>query len=233
MKRAKAFTWKEIAEVIDHTLLSMSATRGDIIRMCDEAKKEGFFSVCVNPCYVGLAKKELEKSEVKVCAVIDFPLGASTTKCKIQEALACLDDGADELDIVSNIGKLKSGEVEDFENELISIVEEIKNRNPETIVKIIVELGHLTDEERRKAAMCVAKSGADFFKTSTGYGPRPTSIEDVEFCRKTLPSRVKIKASGGIRTLDALLGMLEAGADRIGTSSAMKILEEAKRRFPE
>lgn len=232
MGRERISSWKEVARVIDHTLLPMHATRSDIIRVCDEAKKEGFFSVCVNPCYVKLAKDNLKNSGVRVCAVVDFPLGASTTKCKIQEALACLKDGADELDIVSNVGVLKSGAVEDFENELVSVVKEIKNRNPAATVKIIVELGYLNEDEKRIAALGVAKAGADFFKTSTGYGPRPTSIEDVEFCRKTLPASVKIKASGGIRDLNTLLDMLKAGADRIGTSSAIKILEEAKKRFP-
>ncbi len=217
-----------IAATIDHTLLAAAATEDDIRRLCAEAREWGFATVCVNPVYVSLAAQCLRgATATTVCTVIGFPLGATTTATKIAEALDALENGAHELDMVGTLGLLKSGALGRFRDDIAAVVEVVRRRDPQAVVKVILEMGALTREEKILAARAATEAGCDFVKTSTGMGPGGATVEDVRLLRATVPPTVRIKASGGIRTLAQAQAMLAAGADRLGTSAGITIARAA------
>jgi len=210
------------ASLIDHTLLKPDATEDQIKQLCEEAKKYRFASVCVNPCWVKYCKSLLQDTSVKVCTVIGFPLGATTTATKVFETAEAIEQGADEIDMVINIGFLKSRDYERVKDEMKQVVDAASNR----IVKVIIETCLLTDEEKVKACQLAVEAGAAFVKTSTGFSSGGATVEDVALMRKTVGEQMGVKASGGIRNLSDMIKMMEAGANRIGTSSGVKIIEE-------
>ena len=207
-------------KLIDHTLLKPDAQPEQIVQLCDEAKDFHFMSVCVNPGYVPLAARCLEGSDVKVCTVIGFPLGMNLTKTKVEEAEACVKMGADEIDMVINVGMLKAGH-DDYVKEEIRLLKEVAGSR---ILKVIIETCLLTDEEKVRACVLSKEAGADFVKTSTGFSTGGATVHDVELMRKTVGPEMGVKASGGVRTHEDLLAMVEAGANRIGTSNGTKII---------
>jgi len=211
-----------LAKIIDHTLLKPDATDDDIKRLCAEARQYGFASVCVNPVHVALCKRELEGTGIPVTAVIGFPLGANTTRIKAEEARQAVADGASELDMVINIGKLKSGDY-DFVREDIRAV---KEAGRPAILKVILETSLLTDEEKIKGCLLAQQAGADFVKTSTGFSTGGATPEDVALMRRVVGGRMGVKASGGIRSCEDAQRMRLAGATRIGASASVKIVRE-------
>ena len=215
-----------VASLIDHTLLRADAVRADIVRLCGEARQNNFASVCVNPYWVAVAAKELAGSPVKVCTVVGFPLGATSTAAKVAETEAALSAGAQEIDMVQNIGALRGGEHEAVQREIDAVVKAAHREG--AIVKVILETALLTDEEKVTGCLLAKAAGADFVKTSTGFGPSGATVHDVELMRRAVGPEMGVKASGGIRTLDDLNRMVAAGATRIGASAGMKILEEAR-----
>jgi deoxyribose-phosphate aldolase len=214
----------KLNQYIDHTLLKTTATQKDIIQLCEEAKTYKFFSVCVNSCYVSLAKEHLKNSEVNICSVIGFPLGAMSTTAKVNEAKVALLDGADEIDMVMNIGFLKS---KDYKN-VLKDVEAVKNIMPNNVLKVILETCYLDDAEIIKASELAIKGGADFIKTSTGFGIRGASIEDIILMKTVAKNTTKIKASGGIKDSETALKYINLGAQRLGTSSGIAIMKGEK-----
>jgi deoxyribose-phosphate aldolase len=211
-----------LAQMIDHTLVGPDAMIADLTRACEEAKKYGFNCVVVNGGHVARARELLSGTLIKVCAVVGFPHGASTTTVKIVEAMEAMKNGASELDIVINIGMVKSGCYDFVEIDLKNIIA----MTPQKVHKIILETGSLTREEIIRACQIAVRSGAEFVKTSTGYGPRGASVEDVRLMRESVGSLCRIKASGGIRDLAAVSALVGAGAERIGTSAGPAIMEE-------
>jgi len=216
----------DVNRYIDHTNLKPYARAEDIVRLCNEAKEYDFYAVCVNPYRVKLAKELLRGSDVNVATVIGFPLGATPTEVKVFEAGRALEDGADELDMVINIGALKDGDY-DYVREDIKAVAELAHERG-AIVKVIIETCYLTEEEKIKACELAKEAGADFVKTSTGFGTGGATVEDVRLMRRVVGDGMGVKAAGGIRTYEQALAMIEAGATRIGTSSGVKIMEGAK-----
>ena len=212
-----------IAKYIDHTNLKPFAKYEDIEKLCKEAIEYGFYSVCVNPFYVRFAKENLKNTQVKVCSVVGFPLGANTLKTKLTEATNASYDGADELDIVWNIGAFKSGKYNYVEEELKTIISYTEN----CVHKIIVETAYLTEEEKIKAVEIVKNSGAEFIKTSTGFAPKGANIADIKLFKTVSEGKLKVKAAGGIRDYKTAVEMIKAGADRIGTSHAIDIIKSA------
>lgn len=208
---------------IDHTLLKADASEKDIKKLCKEAKEYDFFSVCVNPCFVKCARKHLKGSEVKVCTVIGFPLGANTTKTKLFEAKRAIAEGADEIDVVFNIGKFKEKKYSYVGKELTKIVDLCKKK---VVVKVIIETCYLTKEEIIEACKLVYECGVDYVKTSTGYGKDGAVLDDVKMMKEFCKDKLKIKASGGIKTLKQVEEFILAGAERIGTSSGVSIMNE-------
>ena len=219
----------DLARLIDHTLLSPTATPDDIDRLCGEARGYSFYSVCVNPCHVALASMLLKGSGVKVCSVVGFPLGANTGTVKVMEGVESIRNGAEELDVVMNVGLFKAGEYERAAREL----KEFVMFTPGVVHKVIIEACYLTDPEKAGASRMVAEVGAEFVKTSTGFGPSGAKATDVIIMKEAAVGKSKVKAAGGIRDLETLTRMVEAGAERIGTSSGVAIVEEfLKRRGP-
>lgn len=212
----------ELAQVIEHTNLKPTATPSDIKTLCDEARHYSFHAVVVNPWYVPMAVELLQDHDIKVCTVIDFPLGASTTASKVMEAVEAVRSGADELDVVMNIGLFKAQEYETSARQL----KDFLLLTPGAVHKVIIETCYLTDAEKAGASRLVAEVGADFVKTSTGFGPGGATAHDVRIIKDAAIGKASVKASGGIKTLDELLEMVEAGATRIGTSSGVAIVEE-------
>jgi deoxyribose-phosphate aldolase len=212
----------KLAKTIDHTLLKATANEQQIKDLCTEAKKFGFSCVCVNPYWVKYCAKELEASDVQVCAVVGFPLGANCTETKAFETALAVKDGADEIDMVINISAVKAGKWDYVENDII----EVAKAAGKALVKVIIETCYLDTNEKIKLCNSIVKAGCQFVKTSTGFGTAGASIEDVRLFRKTIGDAVKIKASGGIRTYNEASQMLEAGADRLGSSSGVAILSE-------
>ncbi|MEN8789439.1 MAG: deoxyribose-phosphate aldolase [Flavobacteriaceae bacterium] len=210
----------KLEQYIDHTLLKPIASAEDIKRLCKEAITNKFFAVCVNSVYVPLASHELKGSDVKLAAVIGFPLGAMATKVKMQEATYCIEQGADEIDMVINLGWLKSGAYSEVLEELKLIKAITKDR----VLKVIIETCYLSDKEIVKASELVVESGADFVKTSTGFGTGGATFKDVALMKATVGDKVKIKASGGIRDRETALKYVELGVSRLGTSSGTKII---------
>jgi deoxyribose-phosphate aldolase len=217
---------EDIARYIDHTLLKPDATQEQIIQLCQEAKEYQFASVCINPYWVSFCKDQLKNTDVKVCTVIGFPLGANTTVVKVAEALQAIEDGADEVDMVMNISALKSGKTVDVETDIRAVTEAVKKatQNNRIQVKVILETCLLRDKEKILACELSEKAGADFVKTSTGFSSGGATVEDVKLMKKTVGSRMEVKASGGIRDIQTALAMIQAGATRIGTSSGVKIV---------
>lgn len=215
-----------IARLIDHTLLRPEATHSDILQLCREARENNFASVCVNAYWVPLAASQLAGTEVKVCTVVGFPLGATSTEAKVAETEGALRAGAQEIDMVQNIGALRSDEDQEVEEE-IALVAAVCHRAG-AIVKVILETALLTDDEKVTACTLAKNAGADFVKTSTGFGSSGATVHDVELMRRAVGPEMGVKATGGIRTLDDLLKMLDAGASRIGTSAGVKIMEAAR-----
>jgi len=214
----------ELARVIDHTILKATSTSSDIDVLCDEALKYHFWSVCVNPVHVKQAALRLAGSSTVVCSVVSFPLGASTADMKLMEARGAITDGAREIDMVSNIGALKSGDTRTYFSD-INEVAAFCGRSS-TILKVILECCYLTDEEKVRGARLAEQAGANFVKTSTGFGTGGATVADVSLLRKALSNRIGVKAAGGIGTLANAVEMIHAGANRIGTSSGTKILDE-------
>jgi len=212
----------DLARMIDHTLLKPEATISDIEKLCDEARKYGFASVCINPCYVALCAKLLRGTDVKVCTVIGFPLGATLSSVKAFEAEHALRDGAQEVDMVINVGLLKSRQYEYVESDIFAVVNTAKRYR--ALTKVILETGLLTDEEKVKACVLAKRAGADFVKTSTGFGKGGATVGDIALMRRVVGSAMGVKASGGVRTREDALAMVAHGADRIGASASVKIV---------
>ena len=210
-----------ISRYIDHTLLKPSSTKEDIIRLCDEAKAYEFCSVCVNGSYVELAKNELENSNVKVCTVVGFPLGAMSTKSKAFEAEQAIKDGADEIDMVLNIGMLKSAEYE----LVLRDIQAVKKACADKILKVILEISELSDSEIVKACELCVEAGADFVKTSTGFSSGGATLEAVAIMKEAVNSKAKIKASGGIRDYETAMKFINLGVHRLGVSAGIAIVE--------
>ncbi|PUA31037.1 MAG: deoxyribose-phosphate aldolase [Candidatus Terraquivivens tikiterensis] len=214
---------RELARLIDHTDLRPTATDADVRRLCEDAVRHGFYAVCINPFFVRLASKLLLNSGVKVCTVIGFPLGMNTLDVKAFEARRAVEDGADELDLVINLGMVKSGNYAYVEEEVSKVLDLARG----AVVKVIIETGYLTVEEMGRLCEIAVNVGADFVKTCTGFGPRGVSVEDVRLIKGFTGGRVGIKAAGGIRTYEQAVSLIEAGATRLGTSHGLKILEGA------
>lgn len=210
------------AAMIDHTILAPQATKENVDNLCKEAIEYGFHSVCVNSCFVYYCAQRLKNSDVKVCTVIGFPLGAMSTAGKMAEAEQAIQDGASELDMVIHVGMIKSGDWEYVKQDISSVVETAKGR---AIVKVILETCLLTDEEKVKACQVCKESGADFVKTSTGFSSGGATVEDVALMRRTVGPDMGVKASGGIRSIQTAEAMVAAGATRLGTSSGVSIVQ--------
>ena len=217
----------ELAKMIDHTILKANATQSDIEKLCEEAKKYNFASVCVNPYWVSLASALLKNSTVKVCTVIGFPLGATSSESKAYETEIAILQGADEVDMVINVGAMKNDKTDVVENDILSVVNSArktgKSQNKNIIVKVILETCYLTKDEIKNACLCAKNAGADFVKTSTGFGTGGATVEDVSLMKETVGSSMEVKASGGIRDYETAIKMIEAGATRLGTSSGIAI----------
>jgi deoxyribose-phosphate aldolase len=226
----REWTKTSIAKTIDHTLLKPTATAEQVRELCVEAKVNRFASVCVNPIWVSLAARELSGTDVLVCTVIGFPLGANSSLIKAEEAKLALKQGAQELDMVINMGALKSGDLKTVEEDIRSVVGAAASSGGKgavkAAVKVIIETCFLTADEKRMACEAAKKAGAQFVKTSTGFGTGGATADDVRQMRKTVGDGMKIKASGGIRSYHDAITMLDAGADRIGTSSGVAIVAE-------
>lgn len=216
----------ELNKYIDHTLLKPEATKEQITKLCEEARQYDFASVCVNTCYVPLAKQLLAGSDVKVCCVVGFPLGAMDTVSKAFETKTAVENGAQEVDMVINIGALKDKDYDYVTKDIAAVVEASKP----AIVKVIIEACLLTDEEKVEACKCSMNAKAEFVKTSTGFSTHGATPEDVALMKKTVGNVCKVKAAGGVRSYDDAMKMIEAGADRLGCSAGIKVMEEAKAR---
>lgn len=213
----------DLAKMIDHTNLKASTVKEEILKLTKEAKEYQFASVCVNPTWVELAAQELKGTDVKVCTVIGFPLGANTKEVKVYETKDAIEKGAEEIDMVINIAKLKDGDDDYVESEIAGVVEASKGK---AIVKVIIETCLLTDDEKKQVCSLAVKAGADFVKTSTGFSTGGATIEDVALMKQTVGAHVGVKASGGIRSKEDAQAMVHAGAARIGASSGIAIVTE-------
>lgn len=215
-----------LAKMMDSTNVKATATKSDIEELCKEAAEYGFGCVCVNLIYVKLAATLLKGSNVKVCSTIGFPFGVTFPKIKALEAVEAVENGADELDMVINLGALKSGDYEAVRQDIVAVVD-VKRLSKEIVVKVIIETAYLTNEEKIITCKLVKEAGADFVKTSTGFLGKGATVEDVKLMRQIVGSDFGVKAAGGIRTYTDAVTMIEAGANRIGTSTAVSIIEGA------
>ena len=206
---------------IDHTILKATASSSDVQKLCEEAIEHEFYSVCVNGCYVADAKQLLQGTDVKVAAVVGFPLGAMTTAAKVFEAKEAVENGASEIDMVINVAKLKDGEFEYVENE----IRQIKEAIGDNVLKVIIETCYLTDEEKVKACELSLVAKADFVKTSTGFGTGGATYEDVKLMKSVVGDNAKVNASGGVRDKETAQKYVELGAERLGTSSGIDIVK--------
>ncbi|MEF9425928.1 MAG: deoxyribose-phosphate aldolase [Candidatus Mariimomonas ferrooxydans] len=211
-----------IAKLIDHTLLKPYATEKDIQKLCDEARKYDFFSVCVHPFFVKKAKNMLSGTDVKLTTVIGFPMGMTLTRVKIYEAMEAALLGADELDIVINLGAVKTGKWGIIKKEISDLV----TATPDITHKVIIETCYLSDDEKIKASIAVMEAGAEFIKTSTGFAPAGAAVRDIAMIKTATKGKTGIKAAGGIKTLNDILSFVRAGATRIGTSSGADIMKD-------
>ncbi len=215
-----------IAKMIDHTKLNPDATFEDIEKLCEEAKNYGFYSVCVNPFYTSYAKSLLKGTDIKVAVVVGFPLGATTTSVKALETKEAIENGADEIDMVINIGSLKSKKYDVVFNDIKNVVDQAGDK----VVKVIIETCLLTNEEKIIACSIAKAAGANFVKTSTGFSKAGANEEDVKLMREIVGDNMGVKASGGVRTYEDAIKMIDAGANRIGASKGVEIIEEARKR---
>jgi deoxyribose-phosphate aldolase len=215
----------DLAQWIDHTLLRPDATEADIAQLCDEAQQYKFFSVCVNPYWVAYAANALEGSDVKVCTVAGFPLGATSAATKRFEGQRAVNDGAAEVDMVINVGALKSGLLSDVEVDIKTTAEMVQLAGGK--LKVILETGLLTDLEKETACRICVSAGADFVKTSTGFAKGGATVEDIQLMRRIVGPKMGVKASGGVRTYEDAVRMIEAGATRIGASASIAIVTGA------
>jgi deoxyribose-phosphate aldolase len=212
----------ELSKYIDHTLLKADATKEQILKLCDEAKQYNFKSVCVNPSWIPTVKEALKDSDVLTCVVIGFPLGAMTSEAKVFEAKDAIEKGADEIDMVINIGQLKDGNDAYVTSEIKAIKEAIGSH----VLKVIIETCLLTDEEKKRACEDIVNAGADFAKTSTGFSTSGATVSDVALMKSVVGDKAKVKAAGGVRTKQDMLDMIEAGAERIGTSRGVSLVQD-------
>ena len=224
---------REFAKTVDHTLLKPDTKEKDIVRLCEEAARYHFAAVCVPPGYVRLASQELRGADVKVATVVSFPFGYDATPVKAAAMREAISGGAVELDVVMNVSRFLSGEFDYVADELTTLVQEVSvvamnNGLNDVVVKVIIETAYLSDKMKRLATQIVAASGADFIKTSTGFAPSGATPEDVALLREEAPDGLAVKASGGIRTLEDALDILNAGASRLGMSSSVAVMEEAE-----
>ncbi|MDQ7815646.1 MAG: deoxyribose-phosphate aldolase [Melioribacteraceae bacterium] len=217
---------RNVARMIDHTMLKPDATPDEITKLCEEARTYNFASVCINPCFVSMSRELLKGSQVKVCTVIGFPLGATTTEIKRAEAEQALNSGAQEIDMVINIGMLKQKKYDYVFNDINQVVLAAKRHS--AVCKVILETALLSDEEKIKACLLSKEAKADFVKTSTGFSKGGATAGDVALMRYVVGSAVGVKASGGIRTAEDAKLMIESGADRIGASASVKIVKGEK-----
>jgi deoxyribose-phosphate aldolase len=215
----------QIAKMIDHTLLKANATKEEVIKLCKEAKKYGFASVCINPIWVKTAAELLKNTNIAVCTVIGFPLGANTTEIKVFETKNAIENGATEIDMVINVGALKDKENKLVLKDIQSVVEMAKGK---AIVKVIIETCLLNEEEKIRACEISVQAGANFVKTSTGFSSGGATAEDVKLMRSIVGPNIGVKASGGIRSKEDLKKMADAGANRIGASSGVEIVKGLK-----
>lgn len=227
----KTLTREQLAKTIDQTLLSPTATAQAVQSLCVTSKKNHFAAACINPCYIPIAKKILSGSDVKICSVVGYPLGANSIETKVFEARDNVKKGADELDVVVNIGMLKSGNFSYVEKEIgviVSVIrrEQMAEYNKHINIKIVIENGSLTRDEVKKVCKIVEEAGADFIKTSTGFGVRGVELDDVRLIREVVTRNIGVKAAGGIKTFKDAQALIDAGATRIGTSSGLNIIEE-------
>jgi len=213
---------KDIASKIDHTMLKPDATPAEITELCEEAKKYHFASVCINPGYVPLCSSLLKGTEVRICTVVGFPLGANTTEVKKFETEQAIQNGATEIDMVINVGMLKAGKYEYVENDVAQVVRLAKTKS--ALVKVIIEAALLNDKEKVKACLICKKVGADFVKTSTGFSKGGATVGDVALMKYVVGSSIGVKAAGGIRSKEEAEAMIASGADRIGASASVKIV---------
>jgi deoxyribose-phosphate aldolase len=221
-------TIEELEKSIEYTLLKPTATKAMIEQLCEEAAQYRFASVAVNPFWVPLCSEKLKNSGVNVCTGIGFPLGANASDIKVAEAKLAVSQGAREVDVVVNIGKAKEGDWSTVKEDIAAVVSAVK---PAAVVKVILEACYLTDGEKIAVCRAALESGADYVKTSTGFGPGGATVDDVRLMKSVVGDKMKTKAAGGIRTLDDALAMLAAGADRLGTSNGVTIMNEFRRRF--
>jgi deoxyribose-phosphate aldolase len=227
----KTLTREQLAKTIDLTNLSPLATLRDIESLCQKAKEHHFAAVCINPSFITTAKRILSNTDVKVCSVVGFPLGASTVECKVFESMDNVKKGADELDMVVNLGALKGGNYSYLEKEISTVIsvirrEQMAEYNKHINMKIIIETGSLSKEEIKKICRIIEESGADFIKTSTGFGARGVELDDIRLIREVVTRNIGVKASAGIRTFKDAQALIDAGATRLGTSSGVEIMEE-------
>lgn len=213
--------------LIDHTVLKQDATKADVLRLCEEAKAHRFTVIFVPPCYIDEAVAALAGTPIHVGIPIGFPLGGHTTNTKVAEAIEAVNRGASVLDMVMNVSRLKSGDHQYVRTDIAEVVK----ATPLAEHKVILETCYLTQEEKRTACHLVMEAGADYVKTSTGFGPAGATVADVRLLKETVAGKAKVKASGGIRDWQTTLAMLEAGADRIGTSASLKIIDEWRASF--
>lgn len=225
-----SFTKKELAKMIDHSIVTPNPTEELVQRYCEEAKRYGFGAVSVNSSYVPLVAKLLKGTAVGLCASIAFPFGAVATDVKVFEARYCIEEGADEIDMVMNSGAFKSKNYDFVEEDIRAVVnaskEEGEKLRKNILVKVIIETGYLSDEEIVKASKLVKDAGADFVKTCTGFGPRGVTVHDIQLIRKGVGTKMGIKVAGGIRTFGDAIKLIEEGATRIGTSHSVNIIKE-------
>jgi len=219
-----------VASMIDHTLLKPDATRTEIERLCQEAAEFKFATVCVNPTWVALAVSRLRQAGVDVCSVVGFPLGATTPDVKHYETRRALFDGATEIDMVINVGALKSGDFHLVERDIEAVVAPC--RETRAVSKVIIEAAYLNDDEKVTACTLVKAAGADFVKTSTGFGPGGATVADVALMRRVVGAEMGVKAAGGVRDLEGLKAMVAAGASRVGASAGVKIVKESRGEAP-
>ncbi|CAM4512353.1 deoxyribose-phosphate aldolase [Paenibacillus endophyticus] len=221
MSSGTNYTPAELGAMIDHTILKADATKEEVLQICREAKQYQFATVCVNPSWVRIASDELKGSGVGITTVVGFPLGATTTASKAAEAKFAIEDGATEIDMVLNIGLMKSGDLEGVQRDVEGVAAAVKGQ---AILKVILETGLLTDEEKAAASAICKEAGADFVKTSTGFGKGGATVEDIALMRRAVGPDIGVKASGGVRDRETALQMIAAGATRIGASSGIAIV---------
>lgn len=221
-----------VCKSIDYALLRPNASEEDVIKACEESKVWHFAAFCIHPFWLPLVEKHLRDSDVRICSVVGFPLGLNTTRIKIEEGKEAIDLGAQELDVVANLGLLKSGDLNGYIHDVRAFVESCKSyasrKGKECLVKVIIECAYLSPEEIRTVSSLLKESRADFLKTSTGFGPRGATLEDVRIMKEAVGDAMRIKVAGGIRKAEEVLSFLSAGAHRIGTSHAVEIAKEYK-----